>query len=494
LKIRFLYFFFLSALIVQAQERSFPISNVGRQKFSGNLFLFGLQQNDKSLFLKVYSIQSALKVDSLVLEINGKKEEYLSLNSDTLHGFLNIYIQKVKSRTVKIVRINRKFSIHTIVESVDITRLNSISYFEKEIMYSGNDVYTVKAIATDTSGKQCYLNKYTLRSDKENFEYDSKWQFPFERKFISSAQIVMADKRRVYLFVSINNGPRKGQWYLKVDGAEGKLLKAQKINSKGDTASYMLHRVSVDSANKSHYLFGQKFSSDEYDPFTNKFNLTGKKQSKFFLSVIDSSMEVESKNEFQIPVLDIVTQANKQASGYLSKTTALKYVGGEGYKLELDIFKSVKGNSGCFRYSNSGSYNILEKDGVPQIQKSVIKPDLAIDQYYSDIYPNDVSGCLCTDSLSDAFTLLFKHRENEAKIGLKKDGGGNQIWLLKKNNQKKNSINLAILSPEKKVYTLRPLIELSKADSPFVEMITDKEFIIGRNPDDSKVQLQILPW
>lgn len=494
MKIKILYFILLLSVGLAAQEITLPIGKSGKQTFGGKLFLFGLQQADKSLSVKIYALKEKLQADSISVDLKGRAEDYLKLYSDTLHGFLNIYIQKQNSRSVKIVRINKKFSIHNVIDEVDITRLNSIAFFEKEILYSGKDVYTIKSSISDSTGTQFYLNKWSLKSDKENFEYEAKWQFPFERKNISGAQLAMANKRHVFALVNIDKGLKKGQWYLKIDAQEGRLVKAQKLNNKGDTSAYLTHKIKIDSASSSHILFGQKFSAVEYDVLQNKLNLSGKKQCSFFLTVIDSSMEVLSKNEFKVPVVDVSTQAKKLPSGYLPKTSAIKYATGEGYKIELDIFKSLNSNAACFRYSNSVSLSILEKEGVFQFQKNSITPNAAIDQYYSGADAADVSGLICNDSLNNLFRLMFQPMPLNSKVAVKRDPSGNLIWLLTKTDLKKNIVTLSILAPEKKVYKLKSIAEIERSAEPFVELITEKEFIAGKIKDGDKLLLQLLTW
>ena len=188
LKYTILFCFLLPTFFGQTQQ--FNFYNGNSQLFNKQLYSFGIQAQKQNALCIIYKLDLNLKTrDSLKIDLGKiQPEDFLQLYSDTLHDFLNIYIQQKQKKLITILRFNKAFERVASIENVDVARLNSISAFENELFYYKKDVYTIKN-QTDTSGKQFYLNKFSLKSELKNFEYEFKWQFPFERKNINSAHI-----------------------------------------------------------------------------------------------------------------------------------------------------------------------------------------------------------------------------------------------------------------------------------------------------------------
>src|SRR4051812_8487112 len=75
--------------------------------FKQHLYIAGLNENAGKSTLAVYKFDPTLKViDSLVIPVtNGAPEDYQRTVLDTLHGHLNVYVQKKGSAEVRIVRL-----------------------------------------------------------------------------------------------------------------------------------------------------------------------------------------------------------------------------------------------------------------------------------------------------------------------------------------------------------------------------------------------------
>jgi len=159
-----------------AQSIELTLKKAGFQYFNNKLHAFGLIQNDSKAKLMVYELNSKLsKTDSLQFDISkGKIDDYLDLSSDTLHDQLNIYLQHKENKSVQILKISKKSKTTGLSEAVDVARVNSLAIFQNDIYYFMNDVYTLKSIQ-DTSGRQFYLNKHSLKTEKAGFEYEQKW-------------------------------------------------------------------------------------------------------------------------------------------------------------------------------------------------------------------------------------------------------------------------------------------------------------------------------
>src|SRR5690606_23022037 len=147
---------------------------------------------------------------------------------------------------------------------VDIARLNNTALFSNETVYYNNFVYNLKT-ENDTTGKQFYIDKYELKSEKENFDYQFKWQFPFEKKDIRTAHIFYADKFQVMVFVNIAEGSKAGQWILSVNAATGMLIKGTKLNNKDEASVYLYGNFLADKRTKSIMLIGQKFTEAQFN-------------------------------------------------------------------------------------------------------------------------------------------------------------------------------------------------------------------------------------
>jgi hypothetical protein len=499
LKINFTYFlitFFLAFCFQNnsAQNLEMPLAKANSQIFNGNIHAAGLSVRDKKTVLVVYKINFKLiKTDSLIIDLGKHSpDNFLQITSDTLHGFLNIYVHKKDKKTVNIFRINKYFKQLTAVEDIDIARINSISAFENEIFYSKSDVYTIKYV-NDTSGKQFYLNKYTLKSELSNFEYEPKWQFAFERKNINSAHIIYADNKYLLMYVNVITGPKKGQWILKMNTVTGLLWKGSKINDQGDNGFYSFNQLLIDTAGKKTLIQGQRFTEAEFDQEQNKIKLCNRPILNIYIAEIDTAGEIISRNEFKIPVVEAKGVVYKVPVNYLIKTNSMVKNTEGALVIETDIFKGLN-NRLSFNYCNSNTIKLSPNEDKFVPEKNSISTNPLIEKYYFNNDALDMTGRLAIDSIMDFEKLFYRQPTFTVKAGYKLDDAGNPVWLVKKIDNKTNMQNFSILGPVKKIYQLTNILDINRSENPAIIYLAKNQFMISRQSFADRFQLQLYNW
>ncbi len=494
--LKYFFFIFLSfaCFFNKAQTLNLPIVKANTQLYKGHIYLYGLSDQAKKNKLIIYKVNFKLsKTDSLVIDLGkSTSADFLQITSDTLHDFLNIYLQKKDKKVVQVLRFNKKFELIATIDDVDIARLNSISAFEREIFYDKLNVYTIRS-ATDTSGKQFYLNKYTVKSELNNFEYDKVWQFPFERKNVNSAHIVFADKLIVLLYVNVIDGGRRGQWLLKINTNTGLLIKGTRINDKGDNNFFSYGKILMDTANKQIYLQGQKFTEAELNQKDNKINLCSKPNVNIYLASIDSAGDLISRDEFKIPIVEAKGVTNKTPINYLLRTNKILKTNEGEFLIEADVFKGIN-NQFCYTYCNSNMIKLMSADGQLSLEKNTINSNPLVEKYFLNNDKLDMNGKLCIDSITDFEKLFYNTLTFNVKLDFKLDEAKNPIWLLKKTDIKKNIENFSSLSPVKKIYQITKLEEVNKTENPGFMNVSKNQVIISKQTLLDRFQLQIFNW
>lgn len=432
-------------------------------------------------------------VDSILVDA-GKADpgNYLQTYSDTLHDYLNIYFQKKDKKAITILRLNKKFELVATIENVDVARLNNTAMFSSENFYFKNNVYSLKT-ESDTSGKQFYLNKYCLKSETQNFDYEFKWQFPFERKNIHSAHIFYSNKDYVLLFVVVNSGIKAGQWVLKINAETGKLEKGTKINDKGETNSYLYGASFIDKNYKSISLVGQKFSPAQFQINENKLSIANAAFTTLYYAEIDSSGEITLKQDFKVPVNDLKTGMQKTSNSFLLRLSNLSKKADGSLSFEGDVFKGANSNL-CYLYANTTQFNIVPIEDKLALEKNSIGPNLLIADYFVTLDKLDMNGKLCMDSVNQFEKLFYKPLTFPVKQQFKLDDTKNPVWILSKHTNKKNEINFSFLSLVNKVYKVSPVEVLNEVVNPVFIALTPTSFIIASQIEDEKYQLKLFNW
>lgn len=464
------------------------------QLFKKNIYSFGLSSNKQYVNFIIYKLSPKLRIeDSLVIDLGkGMTENYLKVYSDTLHDFLNIYLQKKEQKDLTILRFDKHFKLIANLKNVDIARVNTIINFENEFLIGNKGYYAVKII-NDTSGKQFYLNKFSLKSELTNFEYELTWQFPFEKKNIHSAHVFFENERFVLLFVNITKGIKLGQWLLKINSETGKLIKATKLNTREEKTTYEYGNCLIDTNAKTIQLIGQKFDETRLNLAENKLSISNLPFADLYFIEIDSLGEKAIQKEIKIPITDIKSGAKKIASSYLLRINKLIKNPICNFSFESDIFKS-QDNSKSFFYTNTQVFNfsLIETDLV--LEKKSISSNLQIEQFYQTKDKLDLNGKLFLDSISDLEKIFYKKLTLPVKQQFKTDDDTNPSWILSKSSTKNNIINFTFLVPANKIYQLLVIEEILKSQNPIFINATSKSFILSTQQDLNLYCLKLFNW
>jgi len=476
---------------MSSQTIELPISNSNTQLFSKSVFCFGIKTNLNNCKLCIYKFDTKLHlIDSVILNV--QKDNYLQLYSDTLHNYLNIYLQKKNSNTVAIFRLNVKLKIEVVIDNVDIARLNTISDFESEVLRNKNEVYTIK-YTTDTAGKQFYVNKYNLKNMYNNFEYEKIWQFPFERKNINTAHLIFASKQSVYLFVNVLGGTKCGQWILKLNSVNGKLNKATKLNDISDNNFYHFGNYSFDTLSQTLHLMGQKFTETQFSQSKNILNITNASFATLYYSQIDSVGEQILKQDFKIPIIEPKTANKKLIVNYIFRINKLEFDNETNLNIEAEIYKSPNSNL-CFTYANTYKYKLTSINKQYVIEKNSAQSNPLIETYLLSNDNLDMNGKLCVDSLNYFETLYYKTIIFPTKLNFKNDETKNPIYFLQKIDIKKALINYSLITPINKIYKVQIIQEIPKSENPIFISISNSQFILSRQISENNYQLKVYNW
>ncbi len=490
----YLLFSFFLVSKVFAQVRQFDLKPGNCQLFHGKLYCYGLTSLQQRAVFCLYKLNNQLVVtDSMSIELNNASpDNYLEITSDTLHDFLNIYLQKKEKKGITILRFNQNFGLVATIENVDVARLNNTSLFSAENLYFKNVVYSIKTV-NDTSGKQFYINKYLLISETSNFDYTFKWQFPFERKNVFSAHLFFANQNYILVFVHVRGGVKSGQWILKIDSETGRLVKGIKLNSKGETSTYTFGHYLIDNSTKSFYLTGQKFTESQFNQNLNTVSVTNALTSDLYFLKIDSLDEIVKRQEFKIPTADIKTGPKKLPAGFLIKIHGFSKGTDGSFSLETDIYKN-QGNSPCYSFCNSIPLHFIPGEDKLTLEKNSISPNILIEQYFASLDKLDMNGKSCIDSLNSFGRFFYTESTLPVKLQFKKDSEGNPVWILSKHTTKNNSVNYSFLCPVKKVYQLKTIEEINEIKQPHYLKLNAGTFLISWQLEEGKFQLKLYNW
>ncbi len=477
-----------------AQVKQFDLTKGGAQLYHKNIYCYGLFNHKTNATLYVYELDNALqKKDSFYVDLGKTKvDEYLQVYADTLHDYLNIYVQLKENKSVRVFRFNHQLELIAKIEGIEIARLNSSAMFKNNPLYFKNKVYSIH-VESDSLGKQFYINKYVLHSETKNFEYTFEWQFPFERKNIFNAHIFYANDNFVLVYVIRTDELKTGQWILKLNTSNGKLIKATKLNDNEELSTYLFGDFNFDAPQKSLLLIGQKFSEKELHLKTNTLNISTLTFATVYSIKIDSLGEIKHKQDFKIPINNVVSGAKKQANAFLlkiknSRTSAIGKI-----NFETDVYKATH-PSFCFLYTTTIPFTIDMNEEQWVLQKNSIAPNLLIDAYYASNDKLDRNGKLCLDEANRLDQLSYTTPHFPIKLGFKVDEDKNQHWLLSKSNLKKNTINYSVLSPVKKIYQVSSTDDILKTNAPGFILLSNTRYVLFSQIEETKFQLKLYNW
>jgi hypothetical protein len=287
-----------SLLKGQAIKQNLLLANA--LPFHHNIYTYGYEQTKANLVFKCYAYNYQLKLQDSVLYDLGKHTtaDYLQISVDTLHDVLNFYFQLANQKNlVSLLRVNDTLAKMASAENYDANHINSLTAFDDEKYAYKEDMYIIRT-NTDSAGKQFYLSKYHVKDMTKPFEYDYKWQYAFERKFIHRASVVYADSNQVIVYAHVFDGLKKGQWILRINANTGEIIKGTKLTAKGDTRYFLMSNVIVSNKGKNIDVIGSIYDAAMIDFKAKTQNFTNQsKAHKLFLVCIDSVGDVLTRAE-----------------------------------------------------------------------------------------------------------------------------------------------------------------------------------------------------
>lgn len=495
-KLIYLFYLLISLQTISAQDSLFNLKLANCQVFKGSLFVFGITESASFKTLQVIKFNDTFSQSQNFISVldAGSTTNLLQLHSDTLHNCLSIYLHSKDNNKVSLFRFDENLKPLVNLADIDVARLNNSSLFSQESHFDKEWVYSVKTVK-DSSGKQFYLNKYKLKSEIENFDYEFKWQFPFERKNVFAAHPFFANKRFVFMYVIVAEGTKKGQWILKLNALSGQLLKASKLNEKADLSTYNFGNFYFDAAKNSMLLVGQKLTEKQFQQTENKLFIANAPFANLYYIELDSSGEFINRQEFKMPINDIKSGSKNKPGSFLFRTERLVKKPDGKMELELDVYKSAE-NPLCYYYVNTSLINLLPHEDKFQLDKCSITNNGLIEDFYFSKDPLDMNGKLFVDTLNPLHTFYYRVINFKVKQDFALSPELNPQWILSKSSVKKNNMTFSFLKidPLSKKYQLSPIEEIPKSQNPKFQVFGEGKFIISKQVEESKFEIKLLKW
>lgn len=474
----------------QAQTKDLPLSSGSCIRLGAWLYAYGIGGDQRHPKLCVYRLDQKLQVsDSLVFPQKGERADYLRSWADTLHGYLNIYLQRKERKEVSIFRLSNTFTLSSATEKVDVARLNSVSGFD-HLFYSRNAVYSLRS-EPDSGGRQFYLNKHQLKSESGNFEYTPVWQLPLQRRNIRSIRVLYADARQVLLYAALS-GENGGQWLLKVSAGKGELLRGIHLNERNEKANCMPGALLVDTVQKHIWVAGQKITPAQWKEGQPRPGLANAAHALVYLVGIDSLNEVDSRDELKIPLLDSKSGIEKRPGAFVLRCAHLRKASDGRLLLDAELYRSRDGLNSSL-YINSTELAITVSDEEVTIEKQTLAPNAQIESFYASRDPLDMNGKLVYDTAAAVEQLYWNGPVLPVVLGFKRSDDGNMAWLLNKTSAKTNTVTYARLAPAGKTYQVSVIDELAKTSLPDF-LVTPQRFFIGYQADEQLYRLRSDSW
>lgn len=403
-------------------------------QFHHQMYVFGLQETKTALTFKCFSYNDKLQLKDSAEYNLGKHTvpDYLEISSDTLHNVLNFYFQLANQKNmVTLLRLNDTLGKICAVENYDANHVNSLTAFDDEKYIYKEDMYTIRT-GIDSGGKQFFLSRYSLKTMLQPFEYDFKWQFAFERKYIHRATVLYADSNYVMVYAHVSDGPKKGQWILRINAGNGALIKGTKLSIKGDPRYFLVSNSSYTKKTNSIDLIGSIYAAESMDFTAKTFNFVNlSKNHKLFLITIDSAGEVVDRVEklFALPL-----QINKGSfvTSYHVKIREFKRINTNSFDVWADLYELYDPNT--LNYYSSWHIDINPDEVDYAITPSKFLVATKAIPNFSSFAKGDTYGKFHLDDISDYDKFKYKPLLNPVVIKTNMDDVGNSSFVLKKTN------------------------------------------------------------
>ena len=400
--------------------------------FHHTIYAYGYEQSKANLLFKCYSYNYQLKLQDSILFDLGKHTtaDYLEISIDTLHDVLNFYFQLANQKNmVSLLRVNDTLEKIASAENYDANHINSLTVFDDEKYSYGDDMYIIRT-NTDTAGKQFYLSKYHVKDMTKPFEYDYKWQFAFERKYIHRASIIYADSNQVIVYAHVFDGIKKGQWILRINATTGEIIKGTKLTNKGDTRYFLMSNIIVSNKGKNIDVIGSIYDANMMD-FKNKTqNFTNQsKAHKLFLVCMDSIGDVITRAEKAFP-LPIQTKSVEGLKSFHVKVREFKKLKDNNFDVWLDVYEQSKPLQFC--YYSSWHIDIAPDDVDYAFTPSKFFISTTVIPSYISFEKGDTYGKFILNDIGEYDKFKYQKPLNPFIIITGLDDLGNSYYLLKK--------------------------------------------------------------
>lgn len=453
----------LGCTLLCAQSAQKPLLRPGFLMFKHKLYAYGYLQVQKNLVFKCYSFNDQLQCkDSTELDLGAHApSDFISISADTLHDVLNFYFQLANQKNeVSLLRTNASLQKLCTAPAIDANRVNTLAAFDDEKYTVGDATYVINT-SGDSLNRQFYLTKYRIRSFSKPFEDAQSWQFAFERQFIHRASVIYADSSVVMVYVNVSDSTKKGQWVLRINAANGQLIKGTRISIKGDNRNFLYSNALYDNKTRELTCIGNIYSQAEVDFKTGKSDFTGSgKRHQFFIVKIDSAGAVALRTEKAVPV-PVASGALNAASSYHLKVRELYKTGDHQMAAWADVYEL--GPDHLLKYYSSWPITIAESD---------MGYDIAPGPFYvsSSAVPglvskskNDLYGKMLLDDAMQYDRILYKKPVLPVllKTGLDKDN--KPFYVLVKTELNAGSSTFYMVSQGKKGLESKALLRCDKA-------------------------------
>ena len=431
-KIYIIFSFIIAFASIKGQVIKQNLLLANSALFHQSIYTYGFEQSKNNLQFKCYSYNYRLQPKDSVTFSLGKHtpSDFLEISVDTLHDVLNFYFQLANQKNlVTLLRLNDTLEKITSAENYDANHINSLTAFDDEKYAYKDDMYVIKT-NSDSSGKQFYLVKYHIKTMDKPFEYDSKWQFAFERKHIHRASVVYADTGQVILYTHVSDGIKKGQWILRINANNGEIIKGTKLSAKGDTRHFLLSNLIIDKKNKSINVIGNIYNANEIDFKNNASNFTNQiKNHKLFLVTIDSLGDVINRTEKLLP-LPIVVKSLNVPQSYHVKIREFKKLNDSNFDVWMDIYTQSKPLTFCYYSSWHLDISSDDIDFTVNPSKFYISSE-SIPDYISYAKGDSYSKFILND-INEYDKFKYQQPLNQFIIATGLDDLSNSWYVLKK--------------------------------------------------------------
>lgn len=482
----------LTNIICYSQSVKKSLLSPALLKFKNNFIVYGFEQKQNNLNFNSYLYnQNLVLIDSLTYPL-GKHtpSDYLDITVDSLHNVLNFYFQLANQKgKVKMIRVNDTLSIIGTADDIDIAHLNSMIAFDDEKKSVNENLYVIKSFQ-DTSGTMFFLSKYKVKDMTKPFEYELKWQFPFDRKHIHRASILYADTNQIVVYAHVNEGVKKGQWILKIDSKKGELIKGAKLNPKDDDRHFLLSNISVTNKGKNIDVIGSIYENKMIDFNSNKYNFTNlAKQHKIFIINIDSLGEITRRVERIFP-LPIQTKTTEGLKSFHVKVREFIKNKDNSFNVWLDVYEQTKPLQLC--YYSSWQIDVIPDEVDYTFNQSKFLISTSAIPGYISFEKGDTYGKFILNQINEYDKFKYKNPLNTFITTTGIDDLGNSYYVLKKTNIMTATKSYNYISMGKKALENKIILSSEQGQKIDLLFMNNKKYLsFITNTANTEFQLKI---